>query len=212
MAGPTKVAGPPPGLAFLLVPAYAVWRTVAGTVDTPSGFVAFHVFATLAIAATVSALIAGEVAALAGWLGASPAGQRWAALLFAFGTPAFLFATRLFKENLAALAVIAAFRLAVTAERPARRRRPGCSRASPPSWPIRRGSSALGLIAITYDRGRPPLPRRLRARRASPLAALALYNTWFFGRPWRFAYSTYINMPEVVGTCRIPPARRLACC
>ena len=35
-----------------------------------------------------------------------------------------------------------------------------------------------------------------------PLAALALYNTWLFGRPWRFAYSTYLNMPEMVADVR----------
>jgi hypothetical protein len=29
-----------------------------------------------------------------------------------------------------------------------------------------------------------------------PLVALALYNTWLFGRPWRFAYASYLNLPE----------------
>src|SRR6185503_919200 len=104
------VLGPPPGLALVLVPVYGLWRLVAGAVETPEAFQALHVFATLSVAAVASALAAGEVAVLAAWLGASRRGRLWAAILFAFGTPAFLFATRLFKENVAALALIAAFR------------------------------------------------------------------------------------------------------
>jgi hypothetical protein len=208
MAGPTKVAGPPPGLAFLLVPAYVVWRAVAGTVDTPAGFVAFHVFATLAIAATVSALITAEVSALAAWLGATPAGQRWAALLFAFGTPAFLFATRLFKENLAALVVVVAFRLAVTAASPGRCWLAGLASGTAALVAYPAGLIGLGLAAVvTATIG----TRGLGAFALGglpPLAALALYNTWLFGRPWRFAYSTYLNMPEMVADVhfRLPDA------
>jgi hypothetical protein len=33
-----------------------------------------------------------------------------------------------------------------------------------------------------------------------PLTALGLYNAWFFGRPWRFAYASYINLPEAAPT------------
>ena len=113
-AGERAVLGPPPGLAVTLVPLYLAWRSVAGPIATREAFQALHVVATLAIAAVASALAAGEVAALAGWLGASRRGRLWAAVLFAFGTPAFLFATRLFKENVAALVLIVAFRLAVT--------------------------------------------------------------------------------------------------
>ena len=202
MAGPTKVAGPPPGLAFLLVPAYVVWRAVAGTVDTPAGFVAFHVFATLAIAAAVSALIAAEVSALAAWLGASPAGQRWTALLFAFGTPAFLFATRLFKENLAALVVIVAFRLVVTAEDPARRLLAGLAAGAAALVAYPSGLIGLGLAAVVTATAGTRGLAAFALGGLPPLAALALYNTWLFGRPWRFAYSTYLNMPEMVADVR----------
>jgi hypothetical protein len=41
-----------------------------------------------------------------------------------------------------------------------------------------------------------------------PLTALALYNTWLFGRPWRFAYATYVNLPEAAASVgwRLPDA------
>jgi hypothetical protein len=190
------VLGPPPGLAVALVPVYLIWRAALGPVDDRAAFGALHVFATLVLGATVSALLAGEVAALAGWLGASRAGRLWAALLFAFGTPAFLFATRLFKENLAALAVIVAVRLAVEAGSPARRALAGfvAGLAALVAYPA--GLIAAGLAVLLGAReGR----RALGAFTLGwlpPLAALALYNTWLFGRPWRFAYATYLNLPE----------------
>ena len=196
LSGTRPVVGPPPGLAVALVPVYAAWRTVAGTVDSLEGFAAFHVFATLVLGATASALAAGEVAALAGWLGASRTGRLWAALLFAFGTPAFLFATRLFKENLAALAVIAAVRLAVEAGGPARRVCAGllAGLAGVVAYPA--GLIGAGLAVIVAAReGRRGLAA-FALGGIPPLAALALYNTWLFGRPWRFAYATYVNLPE----------------
>jgi len=198
LSGSRKVAGPPPGLAALLVPVYAAWRTVAGPVDTAERYVVFHVFATLVIAAVASAVATGEVAALAGWLGASRSGRLWAALLFAFGTPAFLFATRLFKENVAALVVIAAFRLTVTAERPIGRAAAGLLAGFAAVMAYPTGLIGLGLMAITYVRGGRRSLAAFGLGWLPPLAALALYNTWLFGRPWHFAYSTYINMPEVV--------------
>jgi hypothetical protein len=200
LSGSRKVAGPPPGLAFVLVPAYAVWRTVAGPVDSRDAFVAFHVFATLAIAATISALAAGEVAVLAGWLGASRAGRLWAALLFAFGTPAFLFGTRVFKENLAALVVVVAFRLAMTAHDPRRRLLAGlmAGAAGLVAYPAGLIGAGLAVVIAHRDGVRGLVAFALGA--LPPLASLATYNTVLFGRPWRFAYSTYLNMPEAVTT------------
>jgi hypothetical protein len=208
LSGSRKVLGPPPGLAVLLVPAYGVWRAVAGTVDTREAFVAFHLFATLTLAATISAVTAGEVAALAGWLGASRRGQLWAALLFAFGTPAFLFATRLFKENLAALVVIVAFRLAVTSAGAGRQALAGAlaGAAGLVAYPAGLIGLGLAVVVAVRDGGRGLAAFALGA--APPLAALAAYNTWLFGRPWRFAYSTYLHMPQAVDTVgfRLPDA------
>jgi hypothetical protein len=196
LSGSRKVAGPPPGLAILLVPVYVAWRAVAGTVDTPERFVVFHLVATLAIAAAASALTAGEVAALAGWLGASRTGRLWAALLFAFGTPAFPFAVRLFKENVAALAVIVAFRLAVTAGDASRRALAGLLAALAAIVAYPAGLIGLGLAALIAARGGRRALGTFTLGWLPPLGALALYNAWFFGRPWRFAYSSYINLPE----------------
>jgi hypothetical protein len=200
LSGSLKVLGPPPGLALLLVPTYVVWRSVAGTVETHEAFVALHLFATLTLAATISAVTAGEVAALAAWLGASRRGQLWAALLFAFGTPAFLFATRLYKENLAALAVIAAFRLAVTSMGFPRSALAGAlaGAAALVAYPAGLIGAGLALVVLVRHGGRGLAAFALGA--GPPLGALAAYNTWLFGRPWRFAYSTYLNMPEAVAT------------
>jgi hypothetical protein len=194
------VVGPPPGLAVTLTPVYLAWRVVRGPVDSHEAFLAFHVFATLALAATVSALLAGEVFALAGALGASRAGRLWAALLCAFGTPAFLFAARLFKENLAALAVIVAVRLAVETGGPARRAAAGFAAGLAALVAYPAGLIAPGLAALLGAReGRRSLAAFL-AGWLPPLTALALYNTWLFGRPWRFAYSTYLNLPEAAAS------------
>jgi hypothetical protein len=198
MSGPLKVAGPPPGLAFVLVPTYLAWRSVAGPVDTHEAFTAFHVFATLAVGAVASALAAGEVAALARWLGAGPTGCRWAALLFAFGTPAFLFASRLFKENVAALAVIVAYRLAVTADAWPRRVLAGLLAGAAALIAYPTGLIGLGLAAIVWARdGRRALVAVVLGG-LPPLGALVIYNTRLFGYPWRFAYSSYLNLPEAV--------------
>ena len=198
LAGATKVPGPPPGLALALVPVYLIWRGAAGAVQTPAGFQALHVFATLTLGAVASALAAGEVAALAGWLGASERGRRWAALLFAFGTPAFLFATRLYKENLAALLVIAAVRLAVVPGGPRRRALAGML------------AGAAGIVVYPAALLGPALVLLVGAREGvrrsaavvlgglGPALALGLYNTALFGRPWRLAYGTYLNLPEAV--------------
>jgi hypothetical protein len=200
LAGARPVAGPPPGLAVALVPAYLAWRAVAGPVDGRDTFHAFHVFATVALGATASALAAGEVAALAGRLGAARAGRLWAALLFAFGTPAFLFATRLFKENLAALAVVVAFRLAVEAGGPGRRALAGlvAGLAGVVAYPA--GLIGAGLAAMLASREGRRAAGAFLLGWTAPLAALALYNTWLFGRPWRFAYATYLNLPEAAAT------------
>jgi hypothetical protein len=212
LSGSRKVPGPPPGLAALLVPVYAAWRAVGGAPETHADFVGFHVFATLVVAATVSALTAGEVAALAGWLGASRAGRLWAALLFALGTPAFLFATRLFKENLAALAVIVAFRLAVTPGDARRRALAGlvAGAAALVAYPAGLVGAGLALVIAARDGRRALVAFALGG--LPPLAALAAYNAWLFGRPWRFAYSTYLNLPEAVATVgfRLPDADVLA--
>ena len=208
LASSRKVLGPPPGLAIVLVPVYLTWRAAAGPVDTREAFQAFHVFATLVVAAAASALAAGEVAALAGWLGASRAGRVWASLLFAFGTPAFLFATRLFKENVAALAAVAAFRLAVTPGGTGRRAAAGllAGAAAVIAYPAGLLGPGLGLLVAARE-GR----RRLAAFAlgwVSPLAALAVYNAALFGRPWRFSYSTYLNLPEAAPSVgwRLPAA------
>jgi len=194
------VLGPPPGLALVLVPVYGLWRLVAGAVETPEAFQALHVFATLSVAAVASALAAGEVAVLAAWLGASRRGRLWAAILFAFGTPAFLFATRLFKENVAALAVIAAFRLAITPGGDRRRLAAGllAGGSGLVAYPAGLFVPAIGLVVAVREGTRRLAVFALGA--LASLVALGVYNAALFGRPWRFAYASYINLPEAVAS------------
>jgi hypothetical protein len=173
---------------------------VAGAVETPEAFQSLHVFATLTVAAVASALAAGEVAALAAWLGASRRGRLWAALLFAFGTPAFLFATRLFKENVAALAVIAGFRLAVMPGGDRRRLAAGllAGGAGLVAYPAGLFVPAVALVVAVREGTRRFVAFALGA--VTSLVALGVYNAALFGRPWRFAYASYINLPEAVAS------------
>ena len=195
-AGDRLVPGPPPGLAVLIVPVYAVWRLVAGPVRGAADFVALHVAATIVVAAVASALAAVEVAAMARRLGASAWASRASALVFAFGTPAFPFATRLFKENIAALGVIAAWRLAREPGSAGRRAVAGvvAGLAALVAYPAALAGIVLTLAIVRLEGVRRALA--FVAGWACGLGLLAAYNTWLFGRPWRFSYGAFTSLPE----------------
>ncbi len=188
------VAAAPPGLAVLIMPMYWGWRSIIGTVDTVESFNAFNGFLVLAVGVPAAAFAAVQVAWLAGWLGASRRGQLLAAALFALGTQNFSFGTMLFREGLAGLAVVAAFRLSVE---------PGGSGRRTVA-----GALAGLATALVYQAGLliPPLLililRREGVRQASafvlgcaPAAiALGVYHTWLFGQPWRTPYAVLFDL------------------
>ena len=191
-AGAVTVPAVPPGLAALaIVPAAAARAMVGPGLTLPE----LHALTTLALGVTASALCAVQVAWLASWLGASRRARNAAALLFAFGTPAFVFGTRLQKETVAALAVIGAVRLALD----------GASRTHCALAGLVAGAGAL----LTYPAGLavPVVVVLVAARRgitdaalavaaaAAPLGGLAAYNTWLFGAPWRFGYHAMLVLP-----------------
>ena len=191
-AGHIDVPAVPPGLALLALAPTAAWHTAA---RSPVTLPVLHVVLTVLLAVSASALAAVQVAALAGSLGAPRRARTVAALVFAFGTPAFVFGTHLQKEGLAALAVAGAVRLALDAGSRARIAAAGlvAGGAALLTYPaglvvpvvatlvgVRRGRAA-GLLAL--------------AGAAIPLAALAGYNTWLFGAPWRFAYGAMLTLP-----------------
>ena len=191
-AGHLDVPAAPPGLALLALVPTVVWHAAAGS---PVTLPALHVVLTVTLAVTTSALAAVQVAALASRLGASRRASNLAALVFAFGTPGFVFGTRLQKESLAALAVASAVRLALDAGSHARIAAAG----------VVAGGGALltypaGLIVpvvailVGVRRGCAAALLALAAA-AIPLAALAGYNTWLFGAPWRFAYGAMLTLP-----------------
>lgn len=186
--GGTVVSAEPPGIAVVLIPFYAVWRAIVGAIDAPHAFQAFNACLSLTLAPVCSALAAVQVAALAGHYGAGRRGRILIGLLFAFGTQAFFFGTTLFKENVAALGVITAFRLAVEPGSGRRRVVAGivAGAATWVAYPIALLTVLLLLAVARRDGIR---AAAMMAAGAAPFAvALAVYNTRFFGLPWRTGY------------------------
>jgi hypothetical protein len=187
-AGGRVVSAEPPGLAVLLVPFYLPWRALVGPVDRPAAFQTFNGALALVLGSTAAALTAVQVGWLAGWLGATQSAAVGTALVFAFGTQNFVFGTTLAKESVTALAVITAVRLALG---------PGAV------WHrVAAGAAGGAAVALAHPAGLLAplllivLAAREGARRAAAfllgaapfVAALAAYNTWMFGRPWRSGY------------------------
>jgi hypothetical protein len=186
-AGSTAVPAVPPGLGALAVAPVAAWRALGGPLTLP----ALHVVLTLALGVTAAALAATQVAWLAGWLGAGRQARVAAALAFAFGTPAFVFGTRLQKEILAALAVSAAFRLALAG------RAAACGLVAGMAALMTYPAGLVVPVAVLVIVARRGVAQGVRALAgaAIPLVALAGYNTWLFGAPWRFAYGAMVQLP-----------------
>lgn len=191
------VSAEPPGMAVLVLPVYLTWRTLAGPAETAGDFQALNGLLAILIGATSAALVAAQVCWLAGWLGASRRSRIMTALLVAFGTPGFFFATGLFKEVVAACAVMTACRLALA---------PG------PSWQ-RAAAGALAGMATAIVHSIAPLAVLLLgiivtregimpglgfvAGGAPFAAALGFYNTWLFGRPWLSGYYFVTGLPHM---------------
>jgi hypothetical protein len=182
------VSGFPPGLPVLVAPIYVLWRLLAGPIDTAAGFTALNTASVLLLSAPASALAAVQVARLAGWLGASRGGRLGAALLFAFGTQAFAFGTMLFKENVAALAVIAATCLAVEPGGALRRGAAGAIAGAAATLLQSAAVLAPLLLLVVATREGVRRAAAFAAGCAPPALALAAFNTWLFGRPWRTSY------------------------
>jgi hypothetical protein len=182
------VTGEPPGMAILAMPVYLAWRAAVGPVVTRQDFAAFNAACALLLGATLAALVATQVLAYSQWVGAGRRGRLLAAALVAFGTANFFLGTTFFKESVAALGVLLSVRLAVE-------RRPVLARAGA-------GAIAAAATVVAHPVGllvpllAAMILRREGVRRAlafalgaAPLvAALAAYNTWLFGRPWRSGY------------------------
>jgi len=140
------------------------------------------------VGATTSALVALQSAWLAGWLGAGRRGRLWTAALVAFGTQNFFLGTTLFKENLAALAVMTAFRLAVEPGGVRRRAAAGVvvAVATAVAHPV--GLLALLLLLLVGVREGAGRAMVFLAGCAPVALALGAYNTWLFGKPWLSGY------------------------
>lgn len=187
------VAAAPPGLAVLIVPVYLGWRSIIGTVDTVESFNAFNGFLVLAVGVPAAAFAAVQVAWLAGWLGASRRGQLLAAALFALGTQNFSFGTMLFREGLAGLAVVTAFRLSVEPGGSSRRTAAGVLAGLATALVYQAGLLILPLLFL--------IMRKDGVRQASAFvlgcapAAIALggYHTWLFDQPWRTPYAALFD-------------------
>lgn len=191
-SGAVAVPATPPGLGALAVLPAAAWRALAGP---PVTLAALHVVLTLVLGITAAALTAVQVAWLAGWLGATRRARVAAALVFAFGTPAFVFGTRLQKEILAGLAVAGAFRLALEANGRGRAALAGLVAGAGALMTYPAGLIAPAAAVVVAVRRGPAPGALVLAAAAIPAAALAGYNTWLFGAPWRFGYSAMLALP-----------------
>ena len=191
-SGGVAVPGTPPGLGLLAVAPVAAWRALAGPAVT---LPALHVVLTLALGVTAAALTAVQVAWLAGWLGATRRARLTAALVFAFGTPAFVFGTRLQKEMLAGLAVAGALRLALDAGGRGRAAVAGLVAGAGALMTYPAGLIAPAAALVIAARRGVALGAVTLAAAAVPVAALAGYNTWLFGAPWRFGYGALLALP-----------------
>ena len=189
------VPGVPFGTALLIAPLYGAWRLAGGAAaEGWTGLETLNAVAILLLCAPAIALTAVQVAWLAGWLGATRRGRLLAALLFAFGTQAFQLGTMLAKESLTALAMMTAVRLAL-GEGGVRRR-------------VAAGALASAAVLLTHSVVLLPLLlavlvlARGGARSATAVAmgalpaalALAAYDTWLFGAPWRTSYAAITGL------------------
>lgn len=200
--GGGRVSTLPPGVPVLVVPVYAAWRTVLGPAESRSDFAALHALATLVVGATASALLAVQVAALAGWLGAGRRGSLLAAILVGFGTHAFVFGTALYKENVGALCVVAAFRLAVQPGLPYDRALAGAL-AGVATLVVNTAAVLVPLLLVLLVVREGIRGGAAYVAGGLPLAlALAVYNTWLFGVPWRVSYDLHERGPVVVDVPR----------
>lgn len=203
--GGRVVSAVPPGTAVLLVPPYLAWRAIVGPVSTREDFEAFNALLVLAVSSVSAALAAVQVGWLAGWLGAPRGGQIWAAILFALGTQSFQFATLLSGESVVGLAVVTALRLAVEPGGPARRALGGFAAAVTATLVQSAALLAPLLVVLIGAREGPRRAVAFLAGAAPLTLALAAYNTWLFGRPWRTGYS-FVPFPLGVETGLFKPA------
>lgn len=178
----------PPGMSLLIAPVYILWHVLVGHVDTEPSFQAFNAFLALTLGANSSALGAVQVYWMAGRLGASRNGQLWSAILFAFGTQDFAFGTMVFKENVVALSIVTAIRLAVERGRPLRLLASGFLAGTAPAFALTTAlfPPLLLLLVVKREGWRRGIPFFLGS--AIPVLALGTYYFWLFGTPWHVAY------------------------
>ncbi len=188
MANGRLVSAEPPGTAVLIMPLYLGWRFLVGPADTMDAFQALNGALALTVGATASALVAVQSAWLAGWLGADRRGRLWTAALVAFGTQDFFLGTTLFKENLSALAVLTAVRLAVEPGGNWRRFASGamCGVATAVTYPA---GLLIPLLLFLVGKREGVKPAGAFLAGCAPFVfALGAYNTWLFGTPWLPGY------------------------
>lgn len=182
------VSAEPPGVAVLLLPFYWGWRALFGLVDTVETFQQFNGAVALLVGATASAFAAVQAAWLAGWLGAGRGGRLWTAVLVAFGTQGFYFGTTLYKENLAACAVITSFRLAVEPGGSWRRVAAGAVGGLAATIVHPTGFFLLLLVLLVGVREKVGRAVAFCVGCTPFIGALAIYNQWLFGKPWLTGY------------------------
>jgi hypothetical protein len=192
-----------PGTSFLAVPGYFVVHRAEKALgidpDLPHVLTLNAWLATVLSVGLVSALGVVVFRRAARRLGADPRGSLAAAVVFAFGTMFFPYATMLHEHDVVAVALLASYWLLLVA-----RHRDGAE-ASPPWWaPAGSGFCAgwaaitsylaavavvlLGLYALRGRGGRSRLTG-FAAGVAVPFVLICLYNVACFGTPFATNYA-----------------------
>ena len=186
-----------PLLSFLAVPLVLFGRMLASMLHLPFHFVA--AVCALSLSAVMTAAAAGVVVLLAHRFGASARGACLAAVCFAFGTIALVYARTFFAEPLLALLFVAAFFFAVQLS-------PGAVMAASALAALAVLTKPTGIILGPILSAYLLMKRRKLRVAALPacgailgLAVYGLYNQVRFGNPLRFGPPWNFGLAYVPG-------------
>ncbi len=181
-----------PGLSLAAVPAYAIYRLVAGAPTSPTSFVNALYWITWLTVGLATAATGGLLTTLGSRLGASRGSSIVAALLWGLGTPAFAYATLFVAHQWVAFLLVVSFTL-LTSPEPKRRSILFLSAgfaagfATISEFPIAIAATLLGLYAARKHGLRAML--LFGGGGAAPISLLGLYNARCFGSPFTLGYS-----------------------
>jgi hypothetical protein len=187
-----------PGLSFLAVPLYALYRLIVGVPEGGAASINALYWITWFTVGLASAATGGLLTILGPRLGASRGASAIAALAWGLATPAFAYATLFYAHQWAAFLVVLSFTLltipdtALTTPRRAQGTWAlagfAAGFAAISEFPVAVAATLLGLYTAKKHGLRAML--MFGGAGAVPVAVLAFYNARCFGSPFTLGYST----------------------